>query len=45
MARAVAPAELKDDGTMLAVGRTGIHHDEGAQDDDGPPDGGSHRAH
>ena len=45
LARAVAPAEMKDDGTMLAVGRTGIHHDEDAEDDDGTPDGGSHRAH
>jgi len=41
LARAVAPAELRDDGAMLAIGRTGIHRDE---DDDDEPGGGSHRA-
>jgi xanthine/uracil permease len=40
LARAVAPAELKDDGAMLAVGRTGIHRDEDTEE--GPE--GSHRA-
>ncbi|HET6651492.1 MAG TPA: solute carrier family 23 protein [Nocardioides sp.] len=40
LARAVAPAELRDDGAMLAVGRTGIHRDEDTDD----PDEGSHRA-
>ena len=31
VARAIAPAELKEgDGTMMAVGRTGIHSDEEA---------------
>jgi uracil-xanthine permease len=44
LARAVAPAELRDDGAMLAVGRTGIHRDEDEPGDDGSPDGGSHRA-
>ena len=32
---------MRDDGAMLAVGRSGIHHDE---DVDGDGDGGSHRA-
>jgi uracil-xanthine permease len=41
LARAVAPAEMKDDGTMLAVGRSGLHHDE----DLPGHDEGSHRAH
>ena len=31
---------LKDDGTMIAVGHTGIHH----EDDDDGPEGGSHQA-
>ena len=41
LARAIAPPEMRDDGAMLAVGRSGIHHDE---DVDGDGDGGSHRA-
>jgi xanthine/uracil permease len=28
LARAIAPAELKDDGTILAVGRTGLHTED-----------------
>ena len=41
LARAVAPANLRDDGTMLAVGRSGVHRD----DDVTPGHGdGSHRA-
>ena len=45
LARAVAPAEMKDDGTMLAVGRSGLHHEDDVDHNDGSPDGGSHRAH
>jgi uracil-xanthine permease len=41
LARAVAPPEMKDDGTMLAVGRSGLHHDE----DVPGHDEGSHRTH
>jgi xanthine/uracil permease len=41
LARAVAPANLRDDGTMMAVGRSGVHRD----DDVTPGHGdGSHRA-
>ncbi len=45
LARFVAPANLKDDGTILAVGHSGAHklEDEPA-DDDGPGDTGSHKA-
>ena len=41
LARAIAPPELRDDGAMMAVGRTGLHHDEPASPD---PGDGSHRA-
>ena len=41
LARAIAPPEMKDDGTMLAVGRSGLHHEEDAPDQDE----GSHRSH
>jgi uracil-xanthine permease len=41
LARAVAPAELRDDGAMVAVGRTGLHKDEPASPE---PGDGSHRA-
>ncbi len=44
LARAVAPADLRDDGTMLAVGRSGLHHEEEVHVDD-PDEGGSHRTH
>ncbi|CAN5311280.1 solute carrier family 23 protein [soil metagenome] len=40
LARAVAPASLRDDGAILAVGHTGVHHD----DDSDEPGPGSHRA-
>jgi uracil-xanthine permease len=40
LARAIAPAELRDEGTMMAVGRTGLHHDEPASPETGD---GSHR--
>ena len=36
LARAVAPAELREEGALTAVGRPGVHRDGGA-------DGGSHR--
>jgi uracil-xanthine permease len=35
VARAIAPAELKGNGTMMAVGRTGIHADEDASPEPG----------
>ena len=41
LARAVAQPELRDDGAMMAVGRTGLHHDEPASPE---PGDGSHRA-
>ncbi len=41
LARAIAPAELRDDGAMLAVGRTGVHHEEPASPEKGE---GTHRA-
>jgi uracil-xanthine permease len=41
LARAVAPANLRDDGTMMAVGRSGVHRDDDVTP--GPGDG-SHRA-
>jgi uracil-xanthine permease len=41
LARAVAPAELRDDGAMVSVGRTGLHKDEPASPE---PGDGSHRA-
>ncbi len=41
LARAVAPASLRDEGAILAVGRAGVHHDEESDDSQG----GSHRAH
>jgi xanthine/uracil permease len=40
LANLVAPKDI-DDGTMMAVGRTGIHHEEGATPE---PDDGSPRA-
>ena len=41
LARAIAPADLRDDGTMMAVGHSGVHRD----DDVTPGSGdGSHRA-
>jgi xanthine/uracil permease len=40
LANLVAPKDI-DDGTMMAVGRTGIHHEEGATPE---PGDGSHRA-
>ena len=42
LARAIAPPQMKDDGTMLAVGRSGLHHEE---DVPGHDDEGSHRSH
>jgi uracil-xanthine permease len=39
-ARAIAPPELRGDGTMMAVGHTGVHQDETA---DPAPGTGSHR--
>jgi uracil-xanthine permease len=41
LSRAIAPAELKDGGAMMAVGRTGIHHEESASPEHGD---GTHRA-
>ncbi len=41
LSRAIAPAELKDSGAMMAVGRTGIHHEEPASPEHGD---GTHRA-
>jgi len=32
LARAIAPPELRDDGTMMAVGRPGVHADRPARD-------------
>ncbi len=40
-ARAIAPPELRDDGAMMAVGRTGLHQDEPASPE---PGDGTHRA-
>ena len=40
LARAVAPASLRDEGAILAVGRAGVHDEES-----GDTQGGSHRAH
>ncbi len=41
LARAVAPANLRDDGTIIAVGHEGAHR----EDDDKPDGPGGHRAH
>ena len=41
LARAIAPPELRDDGAVMAVGRTGLHQDEPASPENGD---GSHRA-
>jgi uracil-xanthine permease len=41
LARAIAPANLRDDGTMMAVGHRGVHRDDDVTP--GPGDG-SHRA-
>jgi len=41
LARAIAPANLRDDGTMMAVGHSGVHRDDDVTP--GPGDG-SHRA-
>ena len=35
LARAVAPPELRDDGAMMAVGRTGVHTDRAASPEPG----------
>jgi xanthine/uracil permease len=35
LARAIAPPELREGGTMMAVGRTGLHNDEGASPEPG----------
>ncbi|MGH3508745.1 MAG: uracil-xanthine permease family protein [Nocardioidaceae bacterium] len=39
LARWVAPAELKGDGAIIAVGHTGVHHE-----DDIPPEDGLHKS-
>jgi uracil-xanthine permease len=48
LARAIAAPELRDDGTMMAVGHTGAHAEPGSESGSGsaPPDQptGSHRA-
>ena len=41
LARAIAPPELRENGTMMAVGGTGLHQDEPAPPEPGE---GSHRA-
>ena len=38
VADTIAPPELRDEGTMMAVGRTGLHRDE-----DAPPEPGQGR--
>jgi len=44
LARAIAPPELRDEGTMMAVGRPGVHAEEhpAAGTDSGRPTGGAH---
>jgi xanthine/uracil permease len=41
LSRAIAPAELKDDGAIMAVGHTGVHTDEAGSPERGD---GTHRA-
>ena len=43
LARAVAPANLKDDGALIAVGRPGVHSEEVADDAEVDPDAHRHR--
>jgi uracil-xanthine permease len=40
LSRAIAPAELRDEGALMAVGRSGLHTEDGASTE---PGGGAHR--
>jgi xanthine/uracil permease len=44
LARVVAPPEFQDDGTMIAVGHPGAHHEEDVPPHHPGQHGGDHRA-